>query len=302
MREHVAVLVNSLLAAGLYATMSYGLAVIYGVMRIINLAHAGILMLGAYVTFTLYSRFGLDPFLSLAVVIPLFFGFGVLLYKTMVRRLPRSQSGPSIESLLLLFGVWLVLQNLAYAIWTGDTQSILTRYTMKSIEILGVRVGVPSVLVFVVSAASLAVLQLILRRTYLGRGIRAVTQNRDAAMISGVNADRISAVAFGIGTAFAGGAGSLLATLFAFTPDFGRSFLLKSFCIIVLAGMESVAGVAVGAFVLAFLENAVGAYTTIPTSFQDALSFTLLVVALVVFPQGLPGLFARFSSRRRRAA
>jgi branched-chain amino acid transport system permease protein len=86
--------VNSLLAAGLYATMSYGLAVIYGVMRIINLAHAGILMLGAYVTFTLHSRFGLDPFLSLAVVVPVFFGFGVLLYQTMVRRLPRSQAGP----------------------------------------------------------------------------------------------------------------------------------------------------------------------------------------------------------------
>ena len=299
MKDLLAVLVNSLLAAGLYATMSYGLAVIYGVMRIINLAHAGILMLGAYATFTLYSRFHLDPFLSLVVVIPVFFGFGVLLYAGMVRRLPRSSSGPSIESLLLLFGVWLVLQNLAYAIWSGDTQSILTGYTMKSIVLFGVRVGIPSVAVFAVSAASLAALQVLLRRTYLGRGIRAVTQNRDAALIAGVNADRISAVAFGIGTAFAGAAGTMLATMYAFTPDFGRSFLLKSFCIIVLAGMESVAGVAVGALVLALLENAVGAYTSIPTSFQDALSFTLLVIALVAFPQGLMGLFARLRVRRR---
>src|SRR5262249_3973962 len=114
MKEVVAVAVNSLLAAGLYATMSYGLAVIHGVMRIINLAHAGILMLGAYATFTLNSRFGMDPILSLAVVIPVFFGFGILLYLGLVRRLPRSSSGPSIESLLLLFGVWLVLQKLAY--------------------------------------------------------------------------------------------------------------------------------------------------------------------------------------------
>jgi branched-chain amino acid transport system permease protein len=298
-RDLTAILVNSLLAAGLYATMSYGLAVIYGVMRIINLAHAGILMLGAYATLTLYSRFGLDPFLSLAIVIPVFFGFGVLLYLTMVRRLPRSSSGASIESLLLLFGVWLVLQNLAYAIWTGDTQSILTGYTMKSLSVLGVRVGVPTVAVFAVSAASLVVLQVILRRTYLGRAIRAVTQNRDAALIAGVNADRISAVAFGIGTAFAGVAGSLLATMYAFTPDFGRSFLLKSFCIIVLAGMESVAGVAAGSFLLALLENVVGGYTSIPTSFQDALSFLLLVVALVAFPHGLLGAFGRSSFRRR---
>jgi branched-chain amino acid transport system permease protein len=300
MHDLFAVLVNSLLAAGLYATMSYGLAVIYGVMRIINLAHAGILMLGAYTTFALFTRFGLDPFLSLGVVVPLFFVLGVLLYVSMVRRLPRSDAGPSIESLLLLFGVWLVLQNLAYAIWSGDTQSILTSYTMKSVSIGGVRVGVPTLAVFVVSGITLVLLEVILRRTYLGRAIRAVTQNRDAARMSGVNAGRISAIAFGIGTAFAAAAGSMLATLYAFTPDFGRSFLLKSFCIIVLAGMESVAGVAAGALVLALLENMVGAYTSIPTSFQDALSFTLLVVALVSFPQGLLGAFGRLAMRRRR--
>ncbi len=302
MRQLTTVLINSLFAAGLYATMSYGLAVIYGVMRIINLAHAGILMLGAYVTLTLFNRFHLDPFLSLSVVIPVFFAFGVLLYVAMVRRLPRSTAGPSIESLLLLFGVWLILQNLAYAIWSGDTQSILTSYTMKSVAIFGVRVGIPNLAVFVVSALGLLLLEAVLRGTFLGRAIRAVTQNRDAAMVSGVNADRISAVAFGIGTSFAATAGSLLATLYAFTPEFGRSFLLKAFCIIVLAGMESAAGVAAGALVLALLENVVGAYTSIPTSFQDALSFTLLVLALVVFPQGLLGLFSRVLARRRARA
>jgi len=294
-KELLAVLVNALLAGGLYATMSYGLAVIYGVMRIINLAHAGILMLGAYSTFFLFHRFHLDPFLSLAVVLPVFFLFGVALYFLIVRRLPRSGSTPSMESLLLLFGLWLVLQNLAYALWGGDTQSILTSYTMKSVELAGVRVGVPMLLVFLASAASLLVLNLFLRRTYLGKAIRAVTQNRDAALIAGVNADRISAAAFGLGTAFAAMAGSLMATLYAFTPDFGRSFLLKAFCIIVLGGMESVTGVALGAFVLALLENVVGAYTPIPTTFQDAISFTLLVVALVLMPQGLPRLFARLS-------
>ena len=174
MHEFIAVLVDSLLAAGLYATMSYGLAVIYGVMRIINLAHAGILMLGAYATWTLYSWIHLDPFLSLVVVIPLFFGLGVVLFTGMVKRLPLSSSGPSIESLLLLFGVWLVLQNLAYAIWSGDTQSILTGYTMKSVSLAGVRVGVPTLAVFAVSGASLLVLEVVLRGTFVGRAIRAV--------------------------------------------------------------------------------------------------------------------------------
>jgi branched-chain amino acid transport system permease protein len=251
------------------------------------------MMLGAYVTFALFTRFALDPFLSLLVVGPLFYLVGVVLYRLVVRRLPRSGATPSMESLLLLFGVWLVLQNLAYAVWGGDTQSILTAYTMKSVAVLGVRVGVPSLFVFLGSVLSLVFLNVVLRATYLGRAIRAVTQNRDAALLAGVDADRISATAFGLGTAFAGVAGGMLSSLYAFTPDFGRSFLLKAFCIIVLGGMESVTGVAAGALVLAFLENALGAWTTLPTSLEDAASFTLLFVALVVFPQGLPGLVAR---------
>ena len=193
MQKLVVVALNSLLAAGLYATMSYGLAVIYGVMRIINLAHAGLMMLAAYTTFALNDRFGLDPFLSIVIVAPLFFLIGMGLYGTLVRRLPRSAAGPSIQSLLLLFGVWLVLQNLAYAIWGGDTQSILTPYTMQSVRAFGEGFGVPQILVFGVSILSLVALNLVLRKTYLGKAIRAVTENRDAAMLSGVNAGRIAA-------------------------------------------------------------------------------------------------------------
>jgi branched-chain amino acid transport system permease protein len=291
------VLLSSVLLAGLYATMSYGLAVIYGVMRIINLAHAGLMMLAAYVTLTLNTRFGLDPFVSLLVVAPLFFGLGVVLDLTLIRRLPRGGTGPSMQSLLLLFGLWLVLQNLAYVVWGGDTQSILTPYTMSSVPLLGERYGVPLLLVFAVSLLSLVGLNIVLRRSFLGKAIRAVTQNRDAALLSGVNAARISAVAFGLGTAFAAIAGTMLSTLYAFTPDFGRSLLLKAFCIIVLGGMESFTGVAVGALVLALIENLAAAYTDIPTSFQDAISFSLLVLVLVAAPNGLPALFRGFSRR-----
>ena len=254
-------------------------------------------LLAAYTTFALNDRFGLDPFLSILIVAPLFFLIGMGLYGTLVRRLPRSAAGPSMQSLLLLFGVWLVLQNLAYAIWGGDTQSILTPYTMRSVRAFGEGFGVPQILVFGVSVLSLLALNLVLRRTYLGKAIRAVTQNRDAAMLSGVNAGRIAAVAFGLGTAFAAIAGSMLSTLYAFTPDFGRSFLLKSFCIIVLGGLESFTGVAVGALVLALIENFASAYTSIPVSFQDAISFTLLVVVLVAAPGGLPGLWRALDRR-----
>ncbi len=298
MARFLTVAVNSLLAAGLYAEMAYGLAVIYGVMRIINLAHAGVMMLGAYLTLTLFSGLGLDPFLAFLIVGPVFLALGMGLYRAVVRRLPHGGSTPTMGSLLLLFGVWLVLQNFAYLMWSGDTQSILTGYTMKSVPVLGVRVGIPSLLVFLASGASLLFLNLLLKTTYLGKAIRAVTQNRDAAMLAGIDAEAISALAFGLGCAFAGVAGGMLATLYAFTPDFGRSFLLKSFCIIVLGGMESVTGVAAGALVLAIVENSLAVYTAIPISFQDAITFAILFLALVVLPEGLTGLFARVPALR----
>src|SRR6202165_1137488 len=198
MQQLISVALSSLLAAGLYATMAYGLAVIYGVMRIINLAHAGFMMLGAYITFALFSRFSLDPFIGIVVVGPLFFFFGVVLYRAVGKSMARSGATPSIEPLLPLFGVWLVLQNLAYVIWTRDNPSILTWYTMKSIKVFGVHLGVPSVFVFLASAASLVFLNVLLKRTYLGKAIRAVTQNRDAARLSGVDAARISATALAL--------------------------------------------------------------------------------------------------------
>lgn len=297
MQEFLGITLNAVLVAGLYATMSYGLALIYGVMKIINLAHAGVMMLAAYVTFALYTGTGLDPFLSVAVVFPLFFGLGVLLHRFVVRRLPQSGNTPAIQSLLLLFGVWLVLQNVAYWIWTGETRSILTGYTMTSVDLFGVKLGVPMLLVFAIGAASLVVLNLMLTRTYLGKAIRAVTQNRAAAMLVGVNADRIAAAAFGLGTAFAALAGSMMSTLYAFTPDFGRNFLLKAFCIIVLGGMESFTGVAMGALALALFESYVVSFNLVSNVFQDAITFGLLVVVLVVLPGGLPGLLPAFARK-----
>lgn len=285
-------LINALLVAGLYATMSYGLAVIYGVMKIINLVHAGLMMFAAYVTFTLFEKVHLDPVLSALVVFPLFYLVGVAVYRLAVHRLPRSDSGPTIESLLLTFGFWLVLQNLAYRIWTGDDQTILTRYTLKSVNLGGgLTVSVPRLITFVVGVLSLLALSWLMQRTFLGKAVRAVTQNRSAAMLVGINAEKINAFAYGLGTAFAGLAGSMMALLYAFNPDFGRNFLLKAFAIIVLGGMESFTGVAIGALVVALVEG----YATmlIPVTFQDAITFGLLVIALLLIPRGIGSLMER---------
>jgi branched-chain amino acid transport system permease protein len=289
MGDLAGILLNALLVAGLYAAMSYGLALIYGVMKIINLAHAGTIMLGAFVTWTLFEYAGIDPFLAILVVCPLFFLLGQSIYHGLVRQLKLNTESPQVASLLLLFGVWMVMKYLGYTIWSGDNRSVLTSYTLESVNIGGIQVGVPNVLVFLVSVLALLVLQFVLGRTFLGRAIRAVSQNRNAAMLNGVDAEKIAGVAFGIGTAFAALAGALAAALYSFTPDFGGGFQLKAFVIIVLGGMESFTGVAAGALVVALVE-AFGALK-LPTTYQDFITFALLVLALVVLPKGLPALW-----------
>jgi len=301
MVDFLSVTISALMVAGLYAAMSYGLALIYGVMKIINLAHAGFIMLGAFVSFALYQSFGIDPFLSIIATLPLFFVLGMGLHRFVVSRLPESGNSPAIQSLLLLFGVWLVLQNLGYYIWGGDTRSVLTSYTMKSMNIGPINIGIPILLVFLVGVITLVVLNQMLTRTYLGKAIRAVTQNRNAAQLVGINARRIAMIAFGMGIGLAGLSGSMMSALYAFTPDFGRNFLLKAFAIIVLGGMESFTGVALGALVVALVESYAARYF-VSNVFQDAITFALLVVALVVLPQGLPGLGNQLGRLLRRKA
>ncbi|GAC1304487.1 MAG: branched-chain amino acid ABC transporter permease [Vulcanimicrobiaceae bacterium] len=265
--------------------MSYGLALIYGVLKIINLANAGVLMLGAYVTWWMWSALHVDPLLAPLAIVPAFFLLGVVIERTLVRRVLGQDP---IVSLLLLFGLWLVLQNLAYVIWTGDTRTIETPFIDSTLVLGAFQIAWPRIYVFVAGVLALVALQLFLTRTQLGRAIRAVAQDRDAAKLAGIDVDRVMGIAFGIGIALAGFAGSLLSLLFSFNPDFGRTLSLKSFCIIVLGGLDSFVGVAFGAIALSLAEAFGVRY--MPASLQNLISFVVLVVVLVLFPKGIAGL------------
>ena len=278
----ISVGIAALLTAGLYAIMSYGLAIIYGVMKVINLSNAGFLMLGAFMTLVYVQRWHLDPIVAAFVNLPLFFVAGWLVYRTLVRRVATALP---IASLLLLFGLWLVIQNLAVAIWGGEDQSVITSYTYKALTLYGFRIPVTRLLVFGVAIVVLSALHFLLGHTYLGKALRATTQDPGAGLLVGIDTERISATAFGLGTAFAGFAGSLLTLLFSFNPDFGGSFQLKSFTIIVLGGLENFAGVTVGAAVLAFAESY--AVLFMRASLQNVIAYALLVIALIVMPGGI---------------
>ncbi len=278
--------VSAILLAGLYATMAYGLGLIYGVLRIVNLNHGGMIMAGAYAGWWLHAQFGIDPYLSLIPVSALAFIVGVVIYRLLVRRLPRGAAG-GVQSLLLLFGVWLVLRNAAYLLFSGNDQTIRTPYSTRAVSLAGAFLSVNRLAVFVLALLVLLALHLLLTRTYLGKAIRAVAQNPDSCTLVGVPVERIYALTFGLGTALAALAGLLAATLFSFNPDFGATELLKSFVVVVLGGLGSVAGTAVAALILATVE--VFAILALPAYLTAAVGFVLLVLVLVVRPGGLFG-------------
>ncbi len=278
--------VSAVLLAGFYAAMAYGLGLIYGVLRIVNLAHGGIIMAAAYLTWQLFTKLHIDPYLSIPIALVVFFAVGVAIYSGLVRFLPRGSAG-AVQSLLLLFGVWLVIRNIAYLLFSGNDQAIRTRYATSSASILGAHYSVSRILVFVIAVVALVVLHLFLTRTYWGKAIRAVAENADSCTLVGINVERVYVLTFGLGTALAGLAGVLASTLFAFNPSFGAGELLKSFVIIVLGGMGSVVGIALGACVLAFAE--VFAIYGVPSYLTSAVGFVLLVVVLVLRPGGLFG-------------
>jgi branched-chain amino acid transport system permease protein len=286
--------VTAVLTAGLYALMSYGLALVYGVMKIINLAHAGTMMLSAFVVLSLNrTALHLDPVPGSVVSGVLFFFIGMGLYRVAVRRVI---GAPPIASLLLLFGVWLCAQNAAYLIWGSEDQSIVTPYTFSTLDVGELKIAVSRLIPFCISLVALAVLSWFLRNTDLGKAIRAVSQNAMSARLVGVRSERVATIAFGLGSALSAFAGGLLTLLYSFNPDFGGTFQLKSFAIIVLGGLESFAGVALGALVLAIVESFSIVIPGWRASLINLLAFSILVAGLVLLPGGIASLLERRKS------
>ena len=278
--------ISAVLLAGLYATMAYGLGLIYGVLRVVNLNHGGMIMAGAYAGWWLHESLGLDPYLALPLVFAAAFGVGMLTYGVLVSRLPRGPAG-GVQSLLLLFGVWLILRNGAYLLFTGNDQTLRTSYSTSALPLLGGHLSVNRLAVFGVALLTLLGLHLLLTRTYLGKAIRAVAQNQQSCTLVGIPVEQVYRLTFGLGSALAAMAGLLGATLFSFNPSFGSSELLKSFVVVVLGGLGSVPGTALAALVLASVE--VFAILVLPSYLTSAVGFVLLVLVLVARPGGLFG-------------
>ncbi|MBB6098855.1 branched-chain amino acid transport system permease protein [Deinobacterium chartae] len=271
-------LLAGLLQSGVYALVASGLALSVGVVGIVNFAHGEFLMVGAFISWGLFTWLGADPLLSLLVAAVAMFAAGALTYRLTLAPVLKA---PELNQMLLTFGISILLQNLALLIFGGNTRLVSTAYQGEAVQLLGLSVGVTKLMAFVLAATLLGGLYTMLYRTRLGRAMRAVAQNRTGAHLIGLEVDRVYLIAFGVASALAGVAGVLVSVLLFASPAVGLVYTLKAFAIIVMAGLGNLRGVLWASLALALSEAFVQTYLPGGGGWSEAVFFLLIFVTLI---------------------
>jgi len=277
-------MVNGLLIGGIYALVSIGVTLIFGVVKIVNFAQGEFVMIGMYISYWLASLLGLDPVVSLAVSMPALFVIGVVLQRFLIRRVLGLGDMPQI---FLTFAVSLLLLNVALLLFTADYRTVQTAYTQSAWRIGPLYIGVARLMAFVLAMLLSAALEVFLRATDLGKAMRAAAQNREVAMLMGVNPDYVSGVAVGLSLALAGAAGSLLVPFYPVYPGVGQVFVLMAFVAVVLGTLGNVRGALIAGLMMGMAESLgiqfIGADSGL------IVVFAMLLLTLAVRPGGLYG-------------
>lgn len=274
-----------LYAGCIYILLATGVNLIFGVMKTVNFAHGELLMIGAYVTWTLFSLTGLNPYLLLVATVPVLLLFGIAVQRLAFRPVLGSHK---LNEIFLSIGLIYLFQNGAAMIWGSDYQSIQSPFASMAVTIGSFRLPLDYVIIIAVTIGILVGLQLLLRRTRLGLALRATSQNRKAAMLSGINVERMDMIAFGLGAALAGAAGTLwVVSGQVFDPYMGSVPAVKAFAIVILGGLGSIPGAIIGGLFYGVAESA--ATYTLGGAWKDAISFIVLIVVLIIRPTGLFG-------------
>ncbi len=280
--------VNGLLIGGIYALVSIGVTLIFGVVKIVNFAQGEFVMIGMYISFFLATRFGIDPLVSLVVSMPVLFVVGVLLQQFLIRRVLALGDMPQI---FLTFALSLLLINIALLLFTANYRTVQTPYTETAIHLGVLYIAVAKLIAFVVAMVLSGALWVFLHVTDLGKAMRAAAQNRDVAMLMGINPDRVFCVAVGVALALAGAAGSLLMPFYPAYPLVGQVFVLMAFVAVVLGTLGNVAGALIASLMMGVAESLgiqfVGADSGL------IVVFLMLLLTLALRPSGLFGGWTR---------
>ena len=278
------VLANGILLGGLYAVMALGLALVWGVLNIVNLAHGSFIMLGAYCSWHLFHYLHIDPFLGLPITAVVMFALGYGVQRGLLNLIVRA---PMFNTLLLTFGLDVVLTYLAQLAFSADFRAINPGYAGSQVHWGPMVLPLVRLGAFAVALALTVGMWLFLLHTRLGRAIRATAQNLVAARLHGVEPRHLYALTFAIGIALAGTAGGLYGTVSQINPYIGASLTLKSFAIAIIGGLDNPLGVLVGGLFLGVVEALTTLY--VGPTFVDVASFGILALVLIVRPTGLLG-------------
>jgi len=277
-------LVNGLLIGFMYALIAIGLTLIWGVMNIVNFAHGDFLMLGMFTSFWLYTLYGLDPILSIPFCTALLFVIGVLIYRFVVSKV---MSGPMLAQLVVTFGVSIFISNLAVYLWTPDFR-LISKPLLSGTWVIGeVQLSIPKTVASIGSVIVSLFVFLFLKKAKTGKAILATEMDREAALLMGVNTERINSFSFGMGAALVGIAGAFLSTYYYIYPQVGGTFGLIAFCVVALGGFGSIEGAFI-AGILVGLAQTLGGFFFDP-AYKYAIVFMIYLITVWIRPQGLLG-------------
>jgi branched-chain amino acid transport system permease protein len=276
------------LVGGLYGVAAVGLALVFGVLKMLNVSHGELIMLGGYLTFWLFTLWGIDPFLSLVFTIPALFLVGAVLYLVLFSRLVRLPDEEKLKnSILIGFGLALILQVLAILAWQADERAVTASYAGQVLRLGSVVVPISRLAALALGFLALGGLHLFLHRTDQGRAIRATAEDWQAASLMGVPVGRTYLYAFSLGGALAGAAGSLVSIGDAISPSIGLSWTLKALIVVVLAGLGSIFGTFVAGVLLGIAES-LSAFL-LGSVYREVVGLVLFLAVLAVRPAGLFG-------------
>ncbi len=276
-------LLNGLLQGFIFALVGLGFSMVWGILNIINLAHAAFIMLAAYLTYFLWSGLGVDPFVSLPLTMAALFALGYAIQRNVINLVMRASV---LTTFLLTFGMEALLVNVALRLWTADTRQSKPVYANVSLELADLRLPWTQLGALVVTLVLTVLLYLFLDRTRIGSSIRAVGQNRMAAALIGVDIGRTYALTFGISAALAAAAGTLLSTTSGFSPTIFGVYNILAFSVVVLGGLGSIPGALIGGLVFGLVNEFAGTYAL---EQRDLVIFAVLILVLVLRPTGLLG-------------
>ncbi len=280
----VQAVVNGLLMGGVYALIAVGLTLIFGVMNVVNFAHGEFVMLGMVMTYLLHAFFGMDPGVSILLVIPVMLAIGAIIQKGLISRVVGQ---PDEAQILLTLGLSVLLTNIVLLFLGPDYRSVKTSYKLSVWAVGPILFSVPRVMAFGVAMAFSGILWLFLTRTDLGRGLRAVAEKPEVATLMGINPRKMHWLAFGIGISLAAGAGSILTPFFYTFPSVGGMFVLIAFVVVVLGGMGNIPGAILGALAIGITESLTAQFLALDLAMLGV--FIIFVLVLVFKPSGILG-------------